>query len=113
MSETVRIGVVAEGKTDRYVIEGAIKALLVSRPYSLTPLQPEDAASSSPFSTQRPGVWSGVYKWCREAVSRSTNLDNDIVFQSYDVIVLHLDADVAEKTYESGRILNPPDPNDL
>jgi hypothetical protein len=54
----LRIGLVAEGKTDQVVIEAALKAIL-ERPFILTLLQPE---TSDPFGDAGPlgGGWGGV-----------------------------------------------------
>src|SRR5438132_11910472 len=113
MSDPVRIALVAEGWTDRSVIEAAIAALLSGRTYDLNLLQPEDPAATAPFAVQRPGGWSGVYRWCREAVDRAGRLRHDIIMASYDVIILHLDADVADGNYAAAHIHDAPDPNDL
>ena len=41
MAESLRIALVAEGPTDRIVIEAALKAILGERTFVLTQLQPE------------------------------------------------------------------------
>jgi len=104
---------VAEGKTDRIVVEAAISALLAGRSFALKLLQPEDPAGSAPFASARPVGWAGVYRWCREAVDRAGRLRDDIIFAGYDILVLHLDADVAELDYTSAHIHDAPDPSDL
>src|SRR5258708_36174612 len=101
MSKPLRVGVVAEGWTDRSVIEAAVAALLGDRPYDLNLLQPEDPATTAPFGGQRQFGWAGVYRWCRESVDRAGRLGADISLQTYDLIILHLDADVADVNYRS------------
>jgi hypothetical protein len=92
MSE-LRIGLVAEGVTDHIAIEAALRAIL-PRPFVLTRLQPE---------ATRPdigGGWCGVLKWCGEQRGRGCScLERDPSLELFDWIVLHLDADVADKTY--------------
>lgn len=92
MSE-LRVALVAEGPTDRVVIEAALRALL-PRPFTLALLQPEPT---------RPHIgtgWCGVFKWCREFAARSpASLEADPTLPGFDLFVIHLDADVAEKSY--------------
>ncbi|MBR9971321.1 hypothetical protein [Magnetospirillum sulfuroxidans] len=93
MSEDVRIALVAEGPTDKIVIEAALKAIL-PRTFVLTFLQPE---------ATRPEMgsgWCGVLKWC-DAFSRRgvASLEVDPLLFRYDMIILHIDADVAGKNY--------------
>lgn len=113
MSSPVRVALIAEGKTDGIVLDAAISAILRNHPFVLTLLQPEDAAASAPFGQPRPGGWSGVYRWCREVVERSNRLRDDVVVGAYDVVILHLDADVAASTYEAAHIGDAPDPGNL
>ena len=98
MSDPLRIALVAEGPTDRIVIKAAIQAILHHRAFVLTQLQPE---GSSVFGTLGAG-WGGVYRWCKQAARRGAGrLAHDrLLFQNYDILVLHLDADVADKPYE-------------
>jgi hypothetical protein len=113
MSNLLRIALVSEGKTDRIVLDAAIGSLLENRPYILTLIQPEDAAGTLPFAVSRPGGWTGVYRWCREAVTRSGRVENDITLSAYDILIVHLDADVAERNYNSAHINDAPDDSDL
>jgi hypothetical protein len=88
-----RIALVAEGPTDQVIIEAALKAILPS-PFILTLLQPE---------ATRPdlgGGWGGVLKWCRDFHVRGhASLENDPTLEFFDGIIIHLDADVADKSY--------------
>lgn len=92
MSEP-RIALVAEGKTDLVIIEAALKAIL-ARPFVLTLLQPE---------VTRPemgGGWGGVFKWCREFRLRGAwQIEADPTLSEFDLVIVHLDADVADKAY--------------
>jgi hypothetical protein len=101
MSEPLRVALVAEGPTDRVVLQSAIASMLGTRSFILRQLQPEESLPFGPIGTG----WVGVYKWCREAVRRDdSSLRNDVLYKAYDILILHLDADVAEKTYASGNI---------
>lgn len=93
MSE-LRIGLVAEGVTDQIVIEAALNAILPD-PFVLQLLQPE---------ATRPklgGGWCGALKWCLEFRARDlARLEDDPTLEFFDLIVLHLDADVADGAYD-------------
>lgn len=92
MSE-LRIALVAEGPTDQIIIEAALKAIL-PRSFVLTLLQPE---------LTRPDVgsgWGGVLKWCRAFQGQGfASLEDDVTLGLFDVVIIHLDADVADKSY--------------
>lgn len=104
-----RIGLVAEGKTDQIILEAAISAIL-NRPFVLTLLQPE---TSCPFGGAGTfgGGWAGVYRWCRQLVSMSQPIGFDASLASFDLIMIHVDADVAGMRYEEANISDGP--NDL
>ncbi|RQW27163.1 hypothetical protein EHS17_09060 [Rhodobacteraceae bacterium CH30] len=92
MSEP-RIALVAEGPTDLVLIEAALRAIL-PQPFVLTLLQPE---------ATRPDLgagWGGVFKWCQAFRQRGVaSLSSDATLGQFDLVIVHLDADVAEKTY--------------
>jgi hypothetical protein len=101
MSEPLRVALVAEGPTDKVALESAITSMLAGRSSILRLLQPEE---SLPFGPIGAG-WVGVYKWCRQAVARTGgSLRFDILYNAYDILILQLDADVAEKTYAQGKL---------
>ncbi|MEZ5477670.1 MAG: hypothetical protein R3E95_09350 [Thiolinea sp.] len=93
MSEALRIALVAEGPTDYIVIEAALNAIL-DHSFILTQLQPE---ATQP---QMGSGWGGVLKWCHETAKRHTgSLDDDPVLENFDLIIFHLDTDVAGFAY--------------
>lgn len=93
MSELLRIGLVAEGPTDYEIIHAALNALLPV-PFKVTLLQPE--ATQTAFGNG----WGGVLKWCYAASQRHSGaLMQDPTLSLFDVLILHLDADVAAQTY--------------
>ncbi|WP_082615402.1 hypothetical protein [Acidovorax sp. Root267] len=88
-----RIAVVAEGPTDIVVIEAALKALL-QRPFLLNQLQPE------PTRPDMGNGWGGVFKWCQEFRQRgAVSIEADPTLSQFDLVIVHLDADVADKNY--------------
>ena len=93
MFETLKIALIAEGPTDKVIIEAALKAILL-RPFIITMLQPEQT---------RPdlgGGWGGVLKWCKEFRHRGYDgFEEDPTLEHYNYFILHLDADVAHKSY--------------
>lgn len=88
-----RIALVAEGPLDRIVIEAALRAILPA-PFVLTVLQPE--ATRPQMGTG----WGGVLKWCHASSARHHgSLDLDPTLAGFDMLIIHLDADVADKQY--------------
>jgi hypothetical protein len=104
MSEPLRVALVAEGPTDKLVIEAAVSNILGTRPFVLNQLQPEESLASK----QVKGGWSGVYHWCHQAALRAGGaLRDDPLFVTFDVLILHLDADVAGNQYADAGIADP------
>lgn len=100
MSEALRIALVAEGITDLVVIRAAVESILGERPYQMRLLQPEEsvAFTGSGAAGELGGGWKGVFKWCRQVTVRNNDsFDNDVIFLTYDMLILHLDADVANE----------------
>lgn len=88
-----RIALVAEGDTDYVVIHAALKAIL-QRPFLLDLLQPE------PSRPRLGSGWSGVFKWCQEFRQRAApSIEADPTLSDYDLVIVHIDADVAEMSY--------------
>ncbi len=88
-----RIALVAEGITDFVIIEATLKAVL-KRPFVLTQLQPE------PTRPDMGGGWCGVFKWCQDFRLRgAASIEDDPTLSQFDLVIIHLDADVAGKHY--------------
>lgn len=88
-----QIGIVAEGPTDKVVIDGALDALLPV-PYVSTLLQPDET---------RPKLgqgWGGVFRWMHQTNQREmSSVSDDPLLSMYDLIIVHLDADVCASSY--------------
>jgi hypothetical protein len=100
MSSTVRIALVSEGVTDYEVLKGAIESMLSGQSFDLKLLQPEGSVAFTGAGSAGAlgGGWKGVYKWCLQATARSGgSVRNDPLFLAYDMLILHLDADVARE----------------
>jgi hypothetical protein len=100
MSSAVRIALVAEGITDYEVLDAAVAAILGDRPFDLKLLQPEGSVAFTGGGNAGlfGGGWKGVYQWCLQAAQRGGGrLSGDPLFISYDLLLLHLDADVASE----------------
>lgn len=90
----LRIALVAEGPTDYVLIEAALKAVLGPKTFVLNQLQPE--ATNPSFGNG----WGGVLKWCVATAQRSVgSLDDDPLLKDFDLLILHLDTDVAHQGY--------------
>src|SRR5277367_2195905 len=98
MSKPVRIAFVMEGPTDYIVLKAAVRALLNGRDFEQTDIWPELDESLRPIA---PGGWGAVYKWCREVVDQVAGepAHNNPLFEFNDIVVMHVDADVARKNY--------------
>jgi hypothetical protein len=108
MSDPLRIGFVIEGPTDRVILEAAVARLLGGREFVAEQLSPELSESFAPITG---GGWTTVYFWCRQAASQSGgSLRNNLLFEMLDVLIVHVDADVAGKNYaDDHRISDAPD----
>ncbi|BBC22373.1 hypothetical protein [Pseudanabaena sp. ABRG5-3] len=84
MSNELRIALVAEGPTDYVVIEAALRAILQPA-FVMLQLQPEDTKPKMGKG------WCGVLKWCNERI--------DPTLFGFDLVIIHVDVDVATKKY--------------
>lgn len=111
MYDTIRIALVSEGITDWVILRAAIESFLDGRSFILKLLQPEESAAFAPGGNAGllGGGWKGVYKWCRQATLRSGRLRSDPLFVSYDLLIIHLDADVARQDPANEPIYPIPD----
>lgn len=98
----LNIALIAEGKTDYIVIEAALKSIL-GYPFVLKLLQPEtsDAFGGAGLFG---GGWGGVYRWCRQVVSMECPVGANPTLTGYDLVLVHVDADVAGNRYEEAGI---------
>jgi len=98
MSDPLRVALVAEGITDYVVLRSAVEAMLHGRSFDMKLLQPEESVAfvGSGNAGAFGGGWRGVYRWCLQSAERSGgSFGDDPLFQFYDLIIVHLDADVA------------------
>ena len=102
MSDPLRIALVAEGITDYVVLDAVLTNLMAMRGHILTLLQPEGSVAFSGAGAAGVfgGGWRGVYEWCRQSADAPFHLVDDPLFEEYDVLILHLDADVGENSNE-------------
>lgn len=105
MSEPLRIAVVVEGPTDAITIEAIVGSLRQGADFEFQTLQPEWSIAFGPPGDEMGLGWSGVYRWCRQASDEGDGSASGSAAMAYhDVIVVHVDADVAGKTYASASI---------
>jgi hypothetical protein len=107
MSRTVRIALVAEGVTDYEVLNAALESMLSGRSFDLKLLQPEGSVAFTGMghAGELGGGWKGVYRWCLQAKQRSAGrLSGDPLFFNYDLLLIHLDADVANEDPANSKI---------
>lgn len=104
----LRIALVAEGPTDRVVIEAALRSI-IPRSFVLTQLQPDTSSNiGGGFGPTGTG-WAGVYSWCRQMAGVGVEpLEDNPILSVYDLIIIHLDGGVAEETYGAGNIGDNP-----
>ena len=109
MSESLRVAVAAEGPTDFTVLEAILDAILTVE-FRLDPLQPERSAAFGAKEHGSTGVgWGGVYRWIHQAREEGGGaVSGSSVFDRHDVLIVHVDADVATKTYASASIKDAP-----
>ncbi|MBI5773354.1 MAG: hypothetical protein HZA89_06385 [Verrucomicrobia bacterium] len=101
MSDPLRIAMVVEGPTDSIVISAAITSLLNGRTFIPTQLHPETSAAFGEMGTG----WGGVCRWSRQAAEQGGgSLRNNPLFEFHDLLILHLDAEVADENYANAGI---------
>ena len=114
MSEPLRIAVAVEGPTDAIVIGAILDGLLPDTDFVFQTLQPEGSSAFDTGTSGETGVgWVGVYRWCRQSASEGGgSVSGSSVLSFNDVLIVHVDADVAGTNYCSGSIRDAPR-NDL
>lgn len=110
MSEPLRIAAAAEGPTDVIVLEAILGALLPDTDFEVQPLQPEGSVAFGSAPSSKTGAgWVGVYRWSRQAVSEGGgSVSGSLALLNHDLLIVHVDADVAGKTYADGDIRDAP-----
>ncbi len=95
MSSPPRIGVVAEGPSDRVILGAALDEVLCGSDYVLSALQPPTTAlaSSGPLG----GGWRGVMEWCRRLGAEGVPVAETVAFANHDVVIVQIDADIAQE----------------
>ena len=105
MSEPLRIAAAVEGPTDAIVLEAILKALLRDADFVFQTLQSEGSAA---FGSTGVG-WVGVYRWSRQSASEGGgSVSGCSALSNHDLLIVHVDADVAGRTYASGNIQDAP-----
>ena len=110
MSELIRVAIAVEGPTDEVVIDAIVDTILGESDYELQVLQPDGSrAFGNAVGGERGLGWHGVFRWCRDAsMEGGGRVSLSAVFANHDVVVVHVDADVAGVTYDSAGISSPP-----
>lgn len=106
MCDPVRIAAAVEGPTDAIVLRAILSSMLADREFEFQTLQPEGSAAfgSEPLGGTGAG-WVGVYRWSRQsALEGGGSVSGSSVLAFHDVLIVHVDADVAGKTYSSAGI---------
>ena len=109
MSEPVRVAVAVEGPTDEVVIEAIIDVILGGSDFEFQVLQPDSSTVFGAGAGSGTGLgWPGVFRWCRQSsMEGSGSVSSSAVFANHDLVVVHVDADIASSTYARGGIFFP------
>lgn len=100
----LRVGIVAEGIADYHILLSAVRSVLdEERPIIPALLQPEESVAFSGGGDAGPlgGGWKGVGKWCLQAARRGGGSLSGGIW-AFDVLILHLDADIAANESDPG-----------
>lgn len=94
----LQIALVAEGPTDKIVIDAFLSAIL-KRSFILTLLHPEALDTFGGFGQLGSG-WCGVARWCKsKAAAGFGSFEKDPTMRIFDLLIIHIDGDVADKQY--------------
>ena len=106
MSEPLRVAAAVEGPTDAIVLQAILRALLPDdAELVFQRLQPEGSAA---FGKTGAG-WAGVYRWSRQSAGEGGgSVSGSSVLSHHDLLIVHVDADVAGNTYANGGIHDAP-----
>lgn len=110
MSEPLRIAAAVEGPTDSIVVRAILNCVLADTEFEFHTLQPEESVAFGSVQSGTAGLgWVGVYRWSRQTVCEGGgSVSGSFALSSHDVVIVQVDADLAGKTYGSGRIQDPP-----
>ena len=110
MSEPLRIAAAVEGPTDAIVLEAILKALLKGEEFEFQTLQPEGSDTFDSAQPSSTGVgWVGVYRWSRQLLREGGgSVSGSSALSFHDVLIVHVDADVAGRKYADGSIRDAP-----
>lgn len=95
-SSLPRFDIVCEGPADYFVIEAALVAILDGSDFVLQRIQPPESlygGASGPFG----GGWKGVRAWCESMRDTWGSFAKGRSSVIADVLIIHLDADVADE----------------
>ena len=114
MSKPLRVAAAVEGPTDAIVLQAILETLLSDTEFEFQRLQPEESRAFDTTTFGQTGAgWVGVYRWSRQSASEGGgSVSGSSAFACHDILIVHVDADVAAKTYASGSIKDAA-PNDL
>lgn len=106
MSDPLRIAAVVEGPTDTVALRAILDAMLGGIDFELSTLQPDSSAAlGGPTHGTTGQGWVGIYRWCRQSREEGDgSVSGSSVLAHHDLLIVHIDADVATKTYASGSI---------
>ncbi len=109
MSRPLRVALAVEGGTDEVVLKAIIEAMVGDRPIQFTLLQPEfSLAFAGQLGGQTGTGWGGIYRWCEQArLEGGGRASGSALFRFHDLLIVHLDADVAGKRYSDHGIVDP------
>lgn len=108
MSDPLSIAFVVEGPTDFVMLKAIVSRILDGRDFVPTIVQPELDRTGKALPGESGLGWPGVFRWCRQASQQAGGgLSNNPLFLVHDLLVLQVDADVAEATYAQGHIEDP------
>ena len=111
MYEPLRIAAAVEGPTDAIMLRAILRALLPDDvDFVFQTLQPERSAAFGSASFGATGAgWVGVFRWSRQSAQEGGgSVSGCSALSFHDVLIVHVDADVAGKTYASGGIQDAP-----
>ena len=93
------------------MLQSILRAVLPdSTDFVFQTLQPEGSAAFSTASFRGTGVgWGGVYRWSRQSAGEGGgSVSGSSALTYHDLLIVHVDADVAGKRYADGNIQDAP-----